>query len=323
MCIVTFIFPNYQSTETNIQAVIQQFGVNETDVEIQPQASIGACFEQLHSRSVDFAVVPFENSTNGQVVFTYDLLRDWLMPKEGREPAQFRVVAEQFVAIHHYLLSNADDLSKVTNLYSHPQVWGQVTKFLSLDVLPGKYSKIDTSSTAQAAEFVKNDDTNTSACISSQTSAHLYGVPIKAAAIEDFKGNTTRFLVLGYSDKEIEHGEDGEKPNLRTPIDSSPDRNLDSEEVNDITLLMFVLNADDPGALCLALGAFQKNNVNLTSISSRPSGRTRWQYIFYLEAAGNAKNEAMHASINLLKPHCTQLAIVGTFARSWRYGEQE
>lgn len=300
---------------------MQQFGDNEDSVQIQPQASIGACFEQLHSKEADFAVVPFENSTNGQVVFTYDLLRDWLMPKEETKAAAFGVVAEQFVAIHHCLLSNAADLGNVSKLYSHPQVWGQVTKFLHLDTLPGKYSKIDTASTAQAAEFVNNDNSNTSACISSQMSAHLYGVPVKAEAIEDFKGNTTRFLVLGYSSAEkLPRGGSG-VPNGQDDLGEKDPQ--DSKKDNDITLLMFVLDHDDPGALCLALGAFQQNNVNLVSISSRPSGRTRWQYVFYLEAAGNAESEAMRSSIDLLKSHCTQLAIVGTFSRSWRYGQLE
>lgn len=278
--------------------MIQQFGDHDADAEILPQASIGACFDKLHAKDVDYAVVPFENSTNGQVVFTYDLLRDWLMPKKEKDTATFQVVAEQFVSIHHYLLSNAEDLSKVDKLYSHPQVWGQVSKFLELDILPGKYTTIDTASTAKAAELVKNDDSNTSACISSQMSAHLYGIPIKEPEIEDFKGNTTRFLVLGY--KAASSAEKAEK---------------------NITLLMFVLDHDDPGALCLALGAFQKNNVSLTSISSRPSGRTRWQYVFYVEAAESADKETMKASIESLRHHCTFLAIVGSFARSWRYGD--
>lgn len=299
--------------------MIQQFGDDASAVEIQPQASIGACFEQLHTRSVDFAVVPFENSTNGQVVFTYDLLRDWLMPKEGNIAAKFGVVAEQFVSIHHYLLSNASDLKNVSKLYSHPQVWGQVTKFLELDILPGKYSKIDTASTAQAAELVINDDSNTSACISSQMSAHLYGIPVKAAAIEDFKGNTTRFLVLGYSGTEKSKIGSG-APNGHEETDQEKPKDLKD---NDMALLMFVLDHDDPGALCLALGVFQQNSVNLTSISSRPSGRTRWQYVFYLEAACNTESAAMRSSIESLKPHCAELAVVGSFARSWRYGVEE
>lgn len=277
--------------------MIQQFGDSAKDAELLAQASIGDCFKKLDAKQVDYAVVPFENSTNGQVVFTYDLLRDWLMPTNNENPATFQVVAEQFVAIHHCLLSNAEDLSKVDKLYSHPQVWGQVTKFLGLDVLPGKYARVDTASTAKAAEMVKLDPSNTSACISSHMSAKLYDLPVKAPEIEDFKGNTTRFLVLGYN-----------------PIDTQ----IDSA----VTLLMFVLDHDDPGALCLALGAFQKNNVSLSSISSRPSGRTRWQYVFYVEAAGSHHSAAMTASIESLRPHCTHLAIVGSFARSWRYGQE-
>lgn len=280
------------------KAVIQQFGL---DVEAIPQGSIDACFEKLDSKAVDYAVVPFENSTNGQVVFTYDLLRDWFLPSGDKKSAQFHIVAEQFVAIHHYLLSNATDLSKVTKLYSHPQVWGQVKQFLALGKLSGTYTAIDTSSTAKAAETVHNDTSNTSACISSRISADMYELPVKYKEIEDSKENTTRFLVLGYGSK-------------LQALDDSKDASPSC-----ITSFMFVLNHNDPGALISALNSFKANNINLTSINSRPSRKTQWQYVFFVEAEGNSESESMQNSITELKKSVTQLAVLGSFARSWRY----
>lgn len=243
---------------------------------------------------MDYAVVPFENSTNGQVVFTYDLLRDWFL---AREKPAFRVVAEQFVAIHHFLLSNADDLSNVTTLYSHPQVWGQVTDFLGLGKLPTNMTKVDTSSTAKAAEMVYNDASNTSACICSKMSADLYKLPVKYAEIEDLRGNTTRFLVLGYEALKL-------------------------QQDKTITSLVYVLNKNDPGALCSALTAFSSNNINLTSIASRPSKISQWLYVFFVEAEGDEEEENMKQSIAALGSSCSKVAVLGLFARSWRYDGQ-
>lgn len=281
---------------------MQQFG--QTDVEALPQPSIGACFELLNGNKVDFAVVPFENSTNGLVVFTFDLLRDWFIPVEPkREPATFRVVAEQFVAIQHYFLSNATDLAKVTKVYSHPQVWGQVTKFLTLGILRADVARIDTGSTAQAAEMVAADSENTSACICLKASADLYQLPVRAAEVEDVKGNTTRFLVLGHT---------AAKP-------PQNERNSPEKEEGSLTSAMFVLNHDDPGALCLALDSFRNSNINLTSINSRPSGQSRWQYVFFVEAQGDIEEPQMQQSIESLKQCCETVVVLGSFSRSWRY----
>lgn len=285
---------------------MQQFGTS--DVQALPQPSIGACFELLDAKKVDFAVVPFENSTNGLVVFTFDLLRDWFIPPEaGRQPATFRVVAEQFVAIHHYLLSNAADLSKVTKVYSHPQVWGQVTKFLKLGTLPAGITRIDTSSTAHAAEKVAADTENASACICLKASADLYQLPVRAAEVEDVKGNTTRFLVLGHATPLLPETEN------KTETETS-----ENSEIS-LTSTMFVLNHDDPGALCQALDSFRNNNVNLTSINSRPSGQSRWQYVFFAEAQGDIEEPKMQQSIEELKTCCETVVVLGSFSRSWRY----
>ncbi|CAI5758399.1 unnamed protein product [Candida verbasci] len=254
------------------QAVTQQFG----DIELLPQTSIGDCFEKLNAKYVDYAVVPFENSTNGQVVFTYDLLRDWLL----RSNSSFKIVAEQFVSIQHNLLSNLKSIDDIKTIYSHPQVWTQVKNFLKdLSVV-----KIDVDSTSKAAEIVSKDTTHTAAAISSYMSSKIYNLPILKKNIEDNSNNTTRFLVLGYDSLE----ESGE-------VTSS---------------IMLTLNHDDPGALCDILVKFKSKGINLTSINSRPSNIKQWQYVFFIEMMGDVsviKNE--------LKEICLDFIILGTFKR--------
>ncbi|KAI5960436.1 PHA2 [Candida pseudojiufengensis] len=211
---IAFLGP--EGTYTH-QAVLQQFG---NEIEISPQNTIGECFDSINAKHVDYAVVPFENSTNGQVVFTYDLLRDWFLVKKSN----FKIVAEQFVSIHHNLLCNGP-IEKINTIYSHPQVWTQVSKFLS--TFPNKINRIDTDSTSKAAELVARGESS-SAAISSLMSSKLYNLNIVKENIEDNSNNTTRFLVLGY-----------EKP----PV-------YDRETNDIITSIMLTLPHDDPGALC-------------------------------------------------------------------------
>lgn len=280
------------------QAVTQQFGDDPLRTTIFPQPSIAACFDSLHLKEVDFAVVPFENSTNGQVVFTYDLLRDWFLSAQEENKPTFHIVAEQFVSIHHYLYSNAASLKDVSRLYSHPQVWGQVGNFLARENFNGKVTRVDTSSTAVAAEMVFKDATNTSACISSRMSGSLYNLQIKQENVEDLSGNTTRFLVLG-------HG-----PSLAPEIVN--------EKNTSMTMLLFKLNGDDPGALCSALSSFKEHGINLQSIASRPSKQTPWEYVFFVEAQEDSSSEHFRKSLRLLHESCETVVVLGLFVRAWR-----
>lgn len=236
----------------------------------------------------DFAVVPFENSTNGQVVFTYDLLRDWFAQRE----CALRIVGEEFVAINHCVLSNAVLLAQCHTIYLHPQVWGQVTKF-ARENLGSSISRSDTSSTSQAAALVHADTTNTTACILSRTSARLYNLPILYADVEDDHNNSTRFLVIG------------------TETRAGP--SADDDEY--LTLVLFTLNHNDPGALCGALDVFSRHRVNLASITLRPLHLARWQYVFFAEMHGSLADANVAAGIAEMQEKC-QVTVMGSFLRA-------
>ncbi|KGQ92176.1 prephenate dehydratase [Candida albicans P37005] len=298
---VAFLGP--EGTYTH-QALIQQFGTE--NVSIYPQQSIGDCFHILNEKKVDYAVVPFENSTNGQVVFTYDLLRDWYF--QTSTPPKFRIIAEQFVSIHHNLLTNASKIEDIKTIYSHPQVWTQVNKFLQS--LPQQITKIDVGSTSKAAEIVSQDTITTSgsssAAISSYMSSELYKLPILKEGIEDNQSNTTRFLILGYD----------------SPISPPPPPASNNDDDNSkrnttiVSSIMFTLNHDDPGALCDVLVKFKEYGITLTSINSRPANLKPWQYVFFVEMIGDIHQEGL---VEKIKESCLELVILGVFQRSWRY----
>lgn len=237
-------------------------------------------------------VVPYENSTNGLVILTYDLIRDRYLPTLASRPSTLEIVGEQYVSINHNLLTNAKSLDDIRTIYSHPQVWTQVVSFLRGGHLPATAAQIDTPSTSRAAALVARDTTNTSACISSERSAKLYGLPIRCERIQDTKNNTTRFLIFG-----------------KRPIPSEPQLPCDQ-----ITSVIFTLPHNQPGALCDALDVFKKHGLSMTAISSRPSHVKQWQHVFFVEFLGcNRGDENVEAALVVLKATCDEFVCLGSF----------
>lgn len=148
-----------------------------------PTPSIGDVFDLVEREQVDYGVVPVENSTEGIVTHTLDMLRS----------SDLKIVMEINLAIHHYLLSRTRSLKQVKRIYSHPQALAQCLGYLKRNV--SKADFIEVSSTAEAAQKVLKDIRG--AAVASQLAAKLYGIPVIVQRIEDLHNNATRFLVIG------------------------------------------------------------------------------------------------------------------------------
>lgn len=231
--------------------------------------TIPSVFTAVQSGTSTAGVIPFENSTNGSVVASLDLLVDAAKAYQDVE-----VTGERYVKVEHCLLGHhppltsepLTDLSYVTDVYTHPQAWTQCSEFLSTKLKHAR--RHDVSSTAAAAALVAADPTGTSVAISSALAAKAHNVPILQQGIEDRGDNVTRFLVLGRKQKDA---------GMRTPSQWQKGTKFRS-------LVTFTLHQDDnPGALADALAAFKPYGINLTSINARPSGVGPWRYCFLVE----------------------------------------
>jgi chorismate mutase/prephenate dehydratase len=130
----------------------------------------------------DYAVLPVENSTEGGVSQTLDLLME----------TRLRIISEAYLPIHLHLLSQ-EPLSRIRTVYSHPQPFSQSRRWLSMHL--GAAAQTVSLSTAAAAELAAK--TPRSAAIGGLQAAELYGLPVRARNIEDRSDNITRFIVLG------------------------------------------------------------------------------------------------------------------------------
>ncbi|KAK8149992.1 prephenate dehydratase [Beauveria asiatica] len=275
------------------QAALQAF--SEDVWYLKPVTTIDDVCDETQDKHVLLGIVPIENSTNGSVVFTLDDLAD----RDGRYKDLY-VNGEIYVDVHHQLLghkkANAaghgvsgtstptaadptpskpkskplENLDHVKKLYSHPQAFGQCTKFISTYLKNAE--KCDVSSTSKAAELVAADNSGASAAISSKLAAELCGLDTLAASIEDRDDNTTRFLIIGT------------QPTLprEYPLRQDPARRTGTK-----SLVTFTVPHKSPGALADILGCFREFQLDLTSINSRPSLLGPFQYIIFVEFEGH------------------------------------
>ncbi|MDA0225502.1 MAG: prephenate dehydratase, partial [Proteobacteria bacterium] len=181
------------------QAVLRHFG---SAVEGLPCASIDEVFRAVETGSADFAVVPTENSAEGAIGRTLDLLLT--TPK--------RICGEVVLRIHQNLMARDADAAAATRVYSHAQSLAQCHRWLAQH-LPNA-ERVPVSSNAEAARLAASEP---GACaIGPALAAERYGLVIRAANIEDDATNRTRFLVLGELDVAAS-GRDGTSIVLSAP----------------------------------------------------------------------------------------------------------
>jgi prephenate dehydratase len=281
------------------QAALDSF--RDPKYQLQPETTIEDVFTAVANGSSSRGVVPFENSSNGSVVFTFDLFANL-----SGKYSDIVVVNEAYVRVNHCIVGHRDDnaptgdYSHITKLYSHPQAWGQCKHFLSTHLKHAE--KQDVSSTSRGAALVAANPTDThTAALSSALAAHSNNLAILASNIQDSSSNTTRFLI-------IRRLSDVASLEQRTFVDAP----VEAEAYK--TLVSFtVAQHGAPGALADCLAVFKKHAITLTSINSRPSGEASWHYVFFVEFKGRKRADGQGGVVN------AALEDLGQVAKGWRW----
>ncbi|MBT4183245.1 MAG: prephenate dehydratase [Nitrosomonadales bacterium] len=178
---ISFLGPSGTFSE---EATIKHFGENVKSI---PTNSIDEVFNNVQSSKVHYGVVPIENSTEGGISRTLDLL---LMK-------DLKICGEITLPIHHCLISKSKDLKKIKSIYAHGQSLAQCHDWVANN-LPNA-EKITVLSNAEGAKIASKE--KHSAAIASERAASIFKLNILQSHIEDEPNNTTRFLIL--SDQEI------------------------------------------------------------------------------------------------------------------------
>ena len=164
-------------------AVRKVFG---SGVRAQPCASIDEVFRQAETGAVDYGVVPVENSSEGAIGRTHDLLLS----------TPLRICAETVLRVRQNLMSKSDSLKKIVRVYSHAQSLAQCNQWLSRKLPDAE--RVPVASNSEAARLAAEEAG--AAAIAGDIAVQRHGLKLVARNIEDDPNNTTRFLVLGEHD---------------------------------------------------------------------------------------------------------------------------
>jgi chorismate mutase/prephenate dehydratase len=183
------------------------------------------------------------------------------------------------------LLSRSTSLSSVKRVLSHPQAAAQARVWLA-EHLPG-VAVLPATSNGKAAELASQDPTGAVAAIAPRLAADVYKLNVLAESIQDLAGNVTRFLVMARSPSEGATG-------------------------HDKTAVVFSIR-DRVGALRDLADAFSSNDVNLSSIQSRPSKRRAWDYVFFIELSGHVSEVRVRRALRKAEEHTVFLKVLGSW----------
>jgi len=235
--------------------------------------SIPQVFAEVEHRRADFGVVPVENSTEGAVTSTLDLLVD----------SPLQISAEVMLDVRQNLVGRAPDLASVRRVLSHPQGLAQCRRWLATH-LPNAALE-ETPSTSRAAELAAADPDV--AAIASRMAAERYELSILVADVHDAPANVTRFFVLGTTDASTPSGDD--KTSVVCTV------------------------KDEVGVLAKLLQPLAREGVSLHKIESRPLRGRPWEYVFFLDLRGHRSDARVRRALSRMAPLTTMMRILGSY----------
>jgi len=253
------------------RAALKHFGIA---AEAMASASIDEVFRAVESGAADFGVIPVENSTEGAVGRSLDL-----MPQ-----TPLKVCGEVVVRIHHHLMAKSKPASfaDVKRVFSHGQSLAQCHEWLNAN-LP-KAERVAVSSNAEAARRAAEEAG--SAAVAGEMAAEHYGLTILASNIEDEPNNTTRFLVLG---------DYAPKPSGRDKT----------------SLILSARNR--AGAVYEMLTPFATRGVSMTKFESRPSRVALWEYLFFVDIEGHRDDANVASALAEVEKIAGYLKVLGSY----------
>jgi chorismate mutase / prephenate dehydratase len=266
---VAFLGPAGTFSETAMQ---KQFGMSVNGL---PCTTIDEVFRATEAAGADFGIVPVENSSEGAVSRTLDLLL----------ATPLHVLGEVSVPVHHNLLTRSGSMEHVARICAHSQALAQCTGWLNQH-----WPSIERQAVASNGEAARMaaEDVNVAA-IAGERAAQRFGLHAVAAHIQDDPNNRTRFVVLGAQ---------------TTQPSAPPARDKTS-------LILSVPNR--AGAVFHMLKPLAAHHVSMTRLESRPARVGTWEYYFYVDVEGHADDPKVAAALGELQKECAFYKCLGSY----------
>jgi len=271
------------------EAAVSAIGTGE--LTLVPLPSIYDVVMAVHQGRVQRGVVPIENSLEGSVNATLDVL--------AMETDDVVIVAESVHPIRQCLIARDPlELEDIQVVVSHPQANGQCGRFLRTR-LPGA-TVMTASSTADAVRMVA-ESAGAWAALGTRLAAEIYGCQVLRAGVEDVADNETRFVWLGRV------GDRGPGPAPGLPGQGAAAGPWKT------AIVFWGIGSDAPGWLVACLSEFATRGVNLTRIESRPRKQGLGRYMFFADLEGRDRDAHVRESLTALRGHVERLRVLGSF----------
>ena len=250
-----------------------------------PFPTFKTIIEAVRVGEVDEGVTPIENSLEGAVVDTLDLLI---------QANTLHIKQEVMVPILHCLLIKPGTLANdIKTIYSHPQALGPCRNFLERNY--PRAQLLASLSTAAAVEQMQSSD-SPAAAIASRRAGDLYGAEVLTSDIQDHPGNTSRFVVWAQED----HAPTGhDKTSICFDFDEAKG----------------TLVGDTPGLLYGVIGEFARRGISMAKIESRPAKREMGRYIFLVDLLGHRQDVALVEALKNVRKLTSTLKVFGSYPR--------
>lgn len=246
--------------------------------ESTPFSDFCEAYKAVENGECDTAVLPIENSFNGEVGQVTDLI--FLGSLYINNIFELEVTQD-------LLCVPGATLSDIKEVISHPQALGQCAEYIK-----AKGFKItEYTNTALAAQKVAEMGDISVAAIASTEAAKIFGLEVLERNINSSKSNTTRFCVLSRAE------------NIPKPTE---------KDIH--TVILFAVK-NEAGSLAKAIEVIGRHGFNMISLRSRPMHKESWQYYFYVEVEGNVHTEAGKRMMAELNNYCDRLKSAGTFKK--------
>ena len=251
------------------QAVFRQFGQG---VLAMPCASIDAVFRAAEAGTADFGVVPVENSSEGAINRTLDLMLQTTLAISG----------EISISIHHSLMTRSGNMEGVTRVIAHSQALAQCQVWLTQN-----YPNLERQAVASNGEAARlaSDDAAVAA-IAGEFAGKRYNLQVVSAHVQDDPHNRTRFAVIGR-------------------LNTTP------SGMDHTSLVLSVSNR--AGAVYNLLAPLAANGVSMTRFESRPARMGTWEYYFYVDVEGHAKDPRVAKALVELKQNAAFFKVLGSY----------
>ena len=256
------------------------------DIEVIPCPTFADVLKNTENGVSDYSVLPVENSLEGSVGESNDLLLS----------TNLKAVSEIYHRIHHCLIGTGS-LADIDTVYSHPQALGQCRQFIQENSL----KTIPSYDTAGSVKIIKDLNKSNVACIASKNAAEIFGVPVIQDGIEDNANNYTRFLIFS---KESSGTMNSNFPKIAYAVANNPD---------DMKTSIIFSVKHEAGALYQIINEFYQNKINLTKIESRPNKNTLGEYNFYVDFEGHQDDSSIKDMLQKLRGNTTFLKILGSY----------